>query len=74
MILLEDNLIRLVQGQLPRKDRVKQFWATRVRRSTAATLQNELVEMTRSRVGTQTIPNWFHEREFNARRPAKVIP
>jgi hypothetical protein len=74
MILLEDNLTRLVQGQLPRKDRVKQFWATRVRRSTAATLQNQLVEMTRSRVVTQTTPNRFHEREINARRPAKETP
>jgi hypothetical protein len=36
--------------------------------------KNELVEMTRSRVVTQTIRNRFHEREFNARRPAKVIP
>jgi hypothetical protein len=61
MVLLEDNFICLVEGQLPR-----------VRASTAATLQNELVETTETRISTETTLNRLHEREFNTRKPANV--
>jgi transposase len=55
-----------------REDRLIRLWATRVRVSTAATLQNELVETTETRISTQTTLNRLHEREFNPRRPANV--
>jgi hypothetical protein len=69
MILLENNLICL-----EREKRLIRLWAIRACRRTAATLQSELVETTTTRIGSQIIRNRFHEREFDARRPAKVPP
>jgi transposase len=57
-----------------REDRLIRLWATRVRASTTATLQNDLVEMTETRISTQTTLNRLYEREFNPRRPANVPP
>lgn len=57
-----------------REDRLIRLWATRVRRSTATTLQNQLVEGTGTIISTQTVRNRLHERQLHARRTAKVPP
>jgi transposase len=42
-----------------REDRLIRLWATRVRKNTAATLKNDLVKMTGTRINTQTYGTGF---------------
>jgi hypothetical protein len=61
MALLEDNLASC-KGNFRERRAFERFWATRVRRSTAATLQNELVETTKTRISAETTRNRLHDR------------
>jgi hypothetical protein len=74
VVLLEDNHLPRERATSEREDRLIRLWATRVRSSTAATFQNELVEATETRISTQKTLNRLHDREFNPRRPANVPP
>lgn len=54
-----------------REDRLPELWVIRERRSSAGTLQSELVQATRTKVSTKIIRK-LHRRQLHARKSARV--